>query len=201
MELVEWLESLDKGHDHKVDHCAYWGIVVERDDWVHLHSVEENLDHDETRCLKDDSCALADKADHLKVDFSVGCEEAAEGDHADNGKEARVGLLELEGKGDDKDGDGVEGLEHLDEGHAEGQVGVVGENEGAREESTDGQDGLEPAVALEVSIVSALPYGHLDVLGAIDEGGGALQHACSDGLEVSAGLHFTSLQRITSARW
>lgn len=243
VERVEGLKALDEGHDDGVDDSADGGVVVERHDGVHLHAVEEDLDHDKTRRLKDDSGALADEAHELKVELTVGscglsvscriaqrgfvcgtwplnarangtvclctCHNAdsdptrsetlrasfgkpfprihkgpgrpilvlrtkstADGDHADDGQETARGLLELEGKRDEENGDGVEGLEHLDERDREAEVGVVGKDERAREESTDGEDGADPALA-----------GHLNVLGAVDEGRGALEHTGGDGRE------------------
>lgn len=148
VEVVEGLKSLNEGEDERVDDGTDGGVVVERDNGVHLEAVEEDLDHDKTRGLEHDSGTLADEADHLKVELAVGGKGAADRDHQDNGKKASVGLLELEGKRDEENGNGVERLEHLDERDREREVGVVGEDERAREERTDGEDGADPAVAL-----------------------------------------------------
>jgi hypothetical protein len=93
-------------------------------------------------------------------------------DHTDNDNKAAVGLLDLEGERDEEDGNRVEGLEHLDEGHRQCKVGVVGEDERTREESTNGKNGTEPAVA-----------SHLNVLGTVNERGGALENTGGNGLE------------------
>ncbi len=233
VQVVQGLKALDERHDNEVDDGADGRVVVERHNGVHLEAVEQDLDHDQARRLEDDGSALADEAEHLKVELAVGSclsahvrsdakgqvspgdvfgtasgprrapnafqfrscrrrfqfwprrhskvpfqaspvltERATDRDHHDNGEEAAVGLLELEGEGDQEDRNGVERLEHLDERDAEGEVGVVGEDERAREERADGEDGLHPPVAA-----------HLNVLGAIDKGGGALQHTRRDGRE------------------
>lgn len=55
------------------------------------------------------------------------------------------------------------------------EVGLVGEDERACEEDAYGEDGAEEHLA-----------GHVDVLCAVDEVGGALQHARADGLRADA---------------
>lgn len=88
---------------------------MERDEGVHLEALEENLDHDEPRRLEQDGEDLAHEAKELKLDFSIGGEAAAKGNHSDDGRELAVGLLEPGRERDEEDGDRGKGLEHLDE--------------------------------------------------------------------------------------
>lgn len=71
VQSVERLESLDEGENDEVDDCANGGVVVQRDDRVHLESVEEDLDHDQSRGLEGDSGTLAEESEWLKVDLAV----------------------------------------------------------------------------------------------------------------------------------
>lgn len=184
VEVTEGSEALNERHDARVDDRADGGEVVERDKGVHLHAVKQDLDHDETRGLERDGGALTDEADQLEVNLTVGSESAAKGDHQDDGEQASVGLLDLESERDQENADRVERLEHLDEGNRERKVGIVRQNERAREEGTDGENRANPAVALTVSLNAVhKTHSHLNVLGAIDEGRRALQDASSNGRE------------------
>lgn len=161
--------------------------------------------------------------------------------HADNGNETHVGFLDLERERDEEDSDRVESLydtasatfptcsrsprwgcgrgveetylEHLDEADAEGQVGVVGQDERAREQGADRQDRPDPSVSLS-SVISHVVYNssdslqrstpagelkitrsmdqkthaHLNVLGTVHERRRALQYAGSNGLLVPSQL-------------
>lgn len=181
VEVTEGGKTLDEGHDDRVDDGANGGEVVQRDKRVHLHAVEQDLDHDETRRLEDNGGALADEADELEVNLSIGSEGAAEGDHENDREETRVGLLELEGERDQENADGVERLEHLDEGHGEREVGVVRKNQRSREESTDRQNRPQPTVALKLAKACTRPaHGHLNVLRAVDKSRRALKDARGD---------------------
>jgi hypothetical protein len=51
-ERVEGREALGEGDDAAVDGGADGGVVVQRDEGVHLEAVQEKLDHDETRRLE-----------------------------------------------------------------------------------------------------------------------------------------------------
>lgn len=47
---------------------------MQRNEGVHLHAVQEDLDHDETRRFECESSTLAEEPNELKVDFTVsGC--------------------------------------------------------------------------------------------------------------------------------
>lgn len=45
---------------------------MQRNERVHLHTVEKNLDHDETGSFEGESSALAEEAKELKLNFTIG---------------------------------------------------------------------------------------------------------------------------------
>lgn len=145
-DLEEGDEALGEGEDQGVDDSADGGKVVERDERVHLEALKENLDHDETRRLKGNGKDLADETRHGKVALTVRSEGNTKGDATDNHGKGTRELFEAESERDEENGNRGESLEHLDEADAEGEVGHVAENEGAREESTDGEDVLDPSL-------------------------------------------------------
>jgi len=82
VQSVERLKTLGEGQDAKVDDGADGRVVVQRDDRVHLGSavqprgthletVQQQLDHDESRRLERERGDLAEEAEQLKVDLSV----------------------------------------------------------------------------------------------------------------------------------
>ncbi|KAI3475142.1 hypothetical protein L1887_63503 [Cichorium endivia] len=134
-DLEERQETLGEGKHAGVDGGADGRKVVERDEGVHLEALEEHLDHDETRGLKGDGEHLADEAGHGKVALTVGGECDTKGDAADDHGEGAGELLEAEGERDEQDGDGGEGLEHLDEADAEGESEEQKAEEGGQKEA------------------------------------------------------------------
>jgi len=94
LEVVKRLDTLDQQHEDKVESSADGRIVVEGDQGVHLerkkrdcksaivrllysgkthlHAVQQDLDHDQSRGLEAQGETLTDESDHLKVDFTVG---------------------------------------------------------------------------------------------------------------------------------
>jgi hypothetical protein len=50
--LEEGLEAFRKGQDGEIDEGADGRVVVERDEGIHLETVQEDLDHYETRSLE-----------------------------------------------------------------------------------------------------------------------------------------------------
>ena len=104
------------------------------------------MDHDEARGLEGDGAELEDDAPGIELGLAVGGDGDAEGDgeHVEHGV-VLVGFF-FEEDADGVDGDGHEGLEHLDEGDGEVDVGGIGEPEGERVEGADGDDGAEVEV-------------------------------------------------------
>lgn len=164
---------------------------MQRNEGVHLHAVQEDLDHDETRSFECKSGALAEEPNELKVDFTVsGCKwkglvwvwemmditreggsdlprkqpveinylyipsanresrEKKNDTHQNNDNQSPVWLLDLECKRNQEDSHRVKGLEHLDKRDAQREVSIVGQDERAREEGADGEDGSHPLFAL-----------------------------------------------------
>ncbi|PON76969.1 hypothetical protein TorRG33x02_241540 [Trema orientale] len=140
---------LDEDPRHEEEDEAARCHVVERGDGVERDPLrgEQDLDHDEPRGLEGHGAELEEDTPGVESGLAVGGHGDAEGDreHVDHG----VGLegLLLEDDADGVNGDGHEGLEHLDEGDGEVDVGGVGEPEGERVEGPDGDDGGEVEVA------------------------------------------------------
>lgn len=107
---------------------------------------EEDLNHDQPGGLEGDGAELEDDAPGVETGFAVSGDGDAEGDgeHVEHGV-VFVGFFSEE-DADGVDGDGHEGLEHLDEGDGEVDVGGVGEPEGEGVEGADGEDGGEVEV-------------------------------------------------------
>jgi hypothetical protein len=92
--VVERLDTLDEEHDDKVESGADGSVVVERDERVHLrairrrsallsenvvlrivthlHAVQQDLDHDQSRGLETEGQGLTDETSQDKVQFTVG---------------------------------------------------------------------------------------------------------------------------------
>lgn len=171
-DLEEGNETLSEGEDEGVDGSANGGKVVERNERVHLETLEEDLDHDETRRLESNGKDLADETRHGKVALTVGSERHTERDATDDHGESARKLLEAESERNEENGDGGESLEHLDEADTEGKVSHVAEDERAGEESTDGEDVLNPALV-----------GHLNVGKTVEEMGVSGQETGTDSSE------------------
>lgn len=84
---------------------------MQRDERVHFQSVEEDLDHDEARGFETYGGGLDEEADEIEFEFAGGGDGDAGGDHEDDEGEFAVWFGDAEGPGDEKDGDGVEGLQ------------------------------------------------------------------------------------------
>ncbi|KAK4760124.1 hypothetical protein SAY87_023255 [Trapa incisa] len=160
----EWVLDEDPW-DQKEDKAA-WRNVVEGSDRVQLNPLgsQQDLDHYQSRGFEGDGSELEEDAPGVELGLSVSGDGDIEGDgeHVEHGV-ALEGLF-LEEDADGVDGDGHEGLEHLDEGNGEEDVGGVGGPEGERVEGADGDDRGEVK----------LP-GHgdgIDELENLDDGGG-----------------------------
>lgn len=68
--------------------------------------------------------------------------------HQNNDNQPPTRLLDLERKRNQEDSHRVKSLEHLDKRDAQSEVGIVGQDERAGKEGTDGEDGSHPLLAL-----------------------------------------------------
>ena len=57
-DLVERFKTFSEGKDGKVNHRTDWRIVVQRDKGVHLQTMQEDLDHNQTRGLELFQCEM-----------------------------------------------------------------------------------------------------------------------------------------------
>lgn len=74
VQIPNRLQPIRKGNNTSINHRAYGGVVMQRNEGVHLHAVQQDLNHDETRSFECESGALAEEPNELKVDFTVsGC--------------------------------------------------------------------------------------------------------------------------------
>lgn len=112
---------------------AHRGVIVQGDERIHLHPVQEDFDQDQSRrfelssassetvkTLDDaafethaDSHGLDDEAEHGEPELSVGRKRHAPGDHDNNREETTVWVLEPENEGDEENGDWIECLQSL----------------------------------------------------------------------------------------
>ena len=86
------------------------GVVMKRDQWVHLHTMQEDLNHDKPGRLEDDGQALDDEAEQIKTELAIGSEADAAGDHEDYDEQPLVHILDTEDPLDEENCDRVECL-------------------------------------------------------------------------------------------
>lgn len=74
VQIPKRLQPIRKGNNTSINHRAHGGVVMQRNEGVHLHAVQQDLNHDETRSFECKSSALAEETNELKMDFTVsGC--------------------------------------------------------------------------------------------------------------------------------
>lgn len=83
---------------------------MKRDQRVHLHTMQENLNHDKPGRLEYDGQALDDEAEQIEAELAVGSEADAAGDHEDDHEQPLVHVLDTEDPLDEKNCDRVECL-------------------------------------------------------------------------------------------
>lgn len=91
-----------------------------------------------------------DEADQVELDLAKGSNNDTEDNDADISKHLHVGRGNAESPGGEQGDDGVGGLQHLDEGDREVQVGDVAADQRQAEHDTDGDNGTPgrlPALA------------------------------------------------------
>lgn len=153
---IERGHALRERDDAQVNDRADGRVVVQGHERVHLHPVEQDLDHDEPARLERDRGGLDEEAEEVEVELAAARERDAARDHEHDGAQLAVRLLEAEDPGDEEDGDGVECLEHLDVRDGEVEVRGVGEDERRAEEEANGQDGAHEHLLREVHILRAV---------------------------------------------
>lgn len=64
--------SLNEESDDTVSHSAGRGVVVQRNQGIHLElcGAEQTLDHDKAECLEHDTGDLDEETDHLELDLA-----------------------------------------------------------------------------------------------------------------------------------
>jgi len=83
---------------------------MKRDQRVHLHAMQEDLNHDETGRLEDDGETLYDEAEQIEAELAVGSEADTAGDHEDDHEQPLVHILDTEDPLDEENCDRVECL-------------------------------------------------------------------------------------------
>ena len=83
---------------------------MKRDQRVHLHTVQEDLNHDKPGRLEDDGQALDDEAEQIKTELAIGSEADTAGDHEDDDEQPLIHILNTEDPLDEKNCDRVKCL-------------------------------------------------------------------------------------------
>lgn len=91
--------------DNAVGDSAGGGVVVQRDEGVHLElgRAQQTLDHDQTQSLEDDTGDLNDEAEHVELDLTEG------GDHDTDDNDAHVAQGLVVGRSNAKGPSGDQG--------------------------------------------------------------------------------------------
>lgn len=156
------LGDLPEQSNEAVHGSANGSKVVEGNKGVHLEvsRAQKALDHGQTKSLKQNTSHLEEEADENKVNFA----KRSDNDADDNGGNVEelleVGARDAEAPASEQDSDGGGGLEHLNKGNRQVEVGQVAANQAQTEEEANGDDSAE--------IDSA---GHLDLLATIEDSG------------------------------
>lgn len=160
------LGDLPEERNHAVHDSAHGGKVVDRHEGVHLvlGRAQQGLDQVEADSLEDDTKDLEDETNPDELDLTEGGDYDTNDDGRDVEQHLHVGSSNAHGPTGQKHGDRGGGLEHLDEGDTEVQVGQVAADQTQTEEDTDGHNGAQVDAAR-----------HLDSLATIEEVGVAGQ--------------------------
>lgn len=158
---------LDEEGKRAVGDGARGRVVVEGHDGVHLviRVAQDALHHDQAERLEDDASnldytmqvrmgvnsgtgggpSLTNEADEIELELSKGSDDDTNDDEQNVTEDLEIGRRHSERPGDEKGDDRVGGLEHLDEGDAQVDVGQVSANQTQAEHDTDGEDGFPEA--------------------------------------------------------
>lgn len=166
------LGDLPNQRNHTVHDSADGGEVVERNQRVHLEvsGAQESLDHGKSESLKDDTRDLVQDTNNDEVDFAHRRNDDSDDNGGDVEELLQVWRGHTQSPAGNQDGDGSGGLEHLNKGNGEVEVGQVAADQTQAEEDTDWDDGSQVDAA-----------GHLDGLSAIEKSRPAGQDLGNDG--------------------
>ena len=154
--------QLGKKQNDTVDDGARRGVVVERDERVHLEvgAAEQALNHDQTDSLEDDTSALEEESNHDELDLAHGCDDDTNDDKGDVSKRLQVDRRDTETPSSEEDSDrhgsleevsncssvlapGPTYLEHLDKGNTQVEICLVTADQAHAEEDADGDNGSQ----------------------------------------------------------
>lgn len=107
--------SLGEQEDDAVHESAGRGVVVKRDQGIHLElaRAEQTLDHDETDGLEDDATNLVEEAGHVELDLAERSDHDTENDEGNIVERLHVRWGNSEAPSGEKDGNRGCGLLQL----------------------------------------------------------------------------------------
>lgn len=166
------LGELPNQRNRAVHDGADGGEVVERNQRVHLEvgGAQESLDHGKSEGLKDDTSNLVHDTNNDEVDFAHRRNDDTDDNGGDVEELLQVWRGHTQSPAGNQDGDGGSGLEHLNKGNGEVEIGQVAADQTQAEEDTNWDDGSQVDAA-----------GHLDSLSAIEKSRPAGQNLRNDG--------------------
>lgn len=100
---------------------------MKRDQRVHLHTMQEDLNHDKPGRLEDDGQALDDEAEQIKTELAIGSEADTAGDHEDDDEQPLVHILDSEDPLDEENCNRVKRLRDGIQDPIEPRQGWIGE--------------------------------------------------------------------------
>lgn len=129
--------------DNAVGDGACGSVVVEGDKRVHLElgGAKETLDHDQAESLEDDTTNLDEETKQVELDLTEGRDDNTDDNDGDIAEGLEVGRGNAKRPGGQQGSDGIGGLEHLNEGYTQVEVGEVTADQGQAEHDTDGHNG------------------------------------------------------------
>lgn len=166
------LGELPDQSNHTVHDGTDGGEVVQRNQRVHLEvgRAQESLDHGKSESLEDDTSNLVHDTNNDEVDFAHRRNDDTDDNSGDVEELLQVWRRHTQSPAGNQDGDGSGGLEHLNEGNGEVEIGQVAADQTQAEEDTNGDDGSQ---------VDAT--GHLNSLSAIEKSRPAGQNLRNNG--------------------
>lgn len=166
------LGYLPEQRNEAVHGSADGSKVVEGNKGVHFEvsRAQKTLDHGQTQSLEQNTSHLEEEADKNKVNFAKRSDDDADDNGGNIEELLEVGLRDTKTPAGEKDSDGSGGLEHLNKGNGQVEVGQVAADQAQTEKEANGDNGAE-----------INPTGHLDLLAAIEHSGPAGEGLGDDG--------------------
>jgi hypothetical protein len=154
------LESapLPEEGDHDIGDGADGRIVVQADERIHLlrRAGQQHLDHDQPHSLEDDTSHLVEEANPAELDLAEASQAHAEHDGQDVEEDLQAWVGHAPGPAGEEHSHGCAGLEHLDEGHTQVEVGQVATNQACAVEEADGHDCAQVEASCHFYIFAAV---------------------------------------------